>query len=364
MRVHQIVQVLESFAPLAYQESYDNAGLIVGQLEQEVTGVLICLDSTEAILDEAIATGCNLVIAHHPIVFTGIKKLTGKNYVERVLLKAIKNDIAIYAMHTNLDNVYAGVNFEIARQIGLTNIQILSPKTGMLNKLSTFVPKESIEIVRNALFNAGAGAINNYSNCSFTSEGIGTFKGNDQSQPHIGKPNVLELVDENKLEVMVSNQLLPTVLKALIAAHPYEEVAYEVVAIQNASKEIGAGMIGDLVISMDELAFLELLKRQFNCKSIRYTSLLNKKVKRIAICGGAGSFLLTGAKSAGADVFISSDFKYHEFFDADNQLVIADIGHFESEQHTINIFYQILTEKFPTFAVRKTNLNTNPINYI
>jgi dinuclear metal center YbgI/SA1388 family protein len=304
------------------------------------------------------------VIAHHPIVFAGIKKLTGKTYVERVLLKAIKNDIAIYAMHTNLDNVYAGVNAEIARQVGLTNLQILSPKTGLLNKLSTFVPKESIEIVRTALFDAGAGTINNYSNCSFTTAGIGTFKGNEQSQPSIGKPNALEFVDENKLEVLVSNQLLPGVLKALIAAHPYEEVAYEVVAIQNASKEIGAGMIGDLVISMDELAFLELLKRQFNCKSIRYTSLLNKKVKRIAICGGAGSFLLTAAKSAGADVFISSDFKYHEFFDADNQLVIADIGHFESEQFTINIFYQILTEKFPTFAFRKTNLNTNPINYI
>ena len=262
MQAHQLIQVLESIAPLAYQESYDNAGLIVGQLDQEITGVLICLDSTEAILDEAIATGCNLVIAHHPIVFAGIKKLTGKTYVERVLLKAIKNDIAIYAMHTNLDNVYAGVNAEIARQVGLTNLQILSPKTGLLNKLSTFVPKESIEIVRTALFDAGAGTINNYSNCSFTTAGIGTFKGNEQSQPSIGKPNALEFVDENKLEVLVSNQLLPGVLKALIAAHPYEEVAYEVVAIQNASKEIGAGMIGDLVNSMDELAFLELLKRQ------------------------------------------------------------------------------------------------------
>lgn len=364
MKLQEITGYLESIAPLSYQESYDNAGLICGSDDMEITGALICLDSIEAVVDEAIAMGCNLIIAHHPIVFSGLKKLNGKNYVERVIIKAIKNNIAIYAAHTNLDNVHHGVNAKISEKLGLQNCKLLLPQKNLLKRLITFSPEKNAEDIRSALFAAGAGHIGNYSECSFNSLGTGTFKAIDGANPYIGEVGKRFEGEEIRIEVVYASQLESKVVKALLKAHPYEEVAYDLIALSNPSSQIGAGMVGELVEEMDEIQFLNALKSKMRAESIRHTALRGKKVKKIAVCGGAGSFLLNAAIANQADIFITADFKYHQFFDADGRIVIADIGHYESEQFTMELFYEILKKKFSTFALQLTKINTNPIKYL
>ena len=363
MKLKAITQFLEHQFPLSLQESYDNSGLLIGNLEMEITGVLICLDSIEKIVDEAIEKSCNLIIAHHPIIFKGLKKMTESNYIERVVSKCIKNDIALYAIHTNLDNHFEGVNKEIANRIGLKNLRILQPIQGNLSKLTVFVPKDALEKLDEAIFKAGGGQIGNYSECHFRTEGTGTFKGNENSNPQIGNKNVREAFEEFRVEYLVSNYNLRTVLNAMYAAHPYEEVAYEIYPIQNSNQFEGAGMIGELETEQDEIAFLKQLKSTFNCGIIRHTQLLGRKIKKVAVCGGSGSFLLSKAIQQKADIYITGDFKYHEFFDAEKQIIIADIGHFESEQFTTNLLAERLKENFTNFAIHLTEHNTNPINY-
>lgn len=363
MKIKEVTSFLESFAPLQTQESYDNCGLIVGDSSSELKGVLVTLDCIEETVEEAIANGCNLIIAHHPIVFKGLKKINGKNYVERTILKAIKNDVSIYAIHTNFDNYRLGVNREIAERLNLENIQILSPKNGTLVKLVCFVPKSHSNSVKEALFSAGAGHIGDYSECSFTAEGTGTFKPMDGSNPFSGSIGEREAASEDKLEVILSNYQINKVLGALKDAHPYEEVAYDLIPLLNENQFEGSGVIGTLNEEVDEVDFLTTIKAEFKCGIIRHTALQNKKIKRVALCGGSGSFLLNAAKQKKADIFITADFKYHEFFDAESQILIADIGHYESEQYTSHRLARILKEKFTNFAVRLTEVNTNPINY-
>lgn len=363
MKIKEIIQYLELLAPLSSQESYDNSGLITGDSDAEVKQALICLDSTEDIVDEAIATGCNLIIAHHPIVFKGFKSLTGKNYVERVVLKCIKNDIALYAIHTNLDNFRFGVNAEIGKRLGLTNLNILDPKKGILNKVTVFVPLENREQIAQAMYNAGAGHIGNYSGCSFYGEGTGTYTPTEGATPYTGTVGTAENVRENRLEVLVSSHHLSAVVHAMKKSHPYEEPAYDIVALQNTHMYEGAGMIGTLPESMKATDFLSFVKQQFNCGIIRHTKLVKETIKTVAFCGGSGAFLLPSAIRSKADIYITGDFKYHEFFDAEDTIIIADIGHFESEQYTINLLSDVLTKKFPNFALRLTKINTNPINY-
>lgn len=363
MKIKEITAFLEQYAPLSAQESYDNCGLIIGNKESEISAALICLDCTEEIIEEAISKGCNLVISHHPILFTSIKKLNGNNYIERTLLKAIENKIAIYAIHTNLDNQLNGVNYEIAKRLNLKDLSILLPKSEKLTKLSVFIPETHAEIVTTKLFEAGAGHIGNYSNCSFQSKGIGSFKPSDQSNPFIGEKNKTALVEEVKLEIIVKNHQLQQVIRTLKDVHPYEEVAYDIIPIKNTDQTEGSGMIGYLNEPMDETSFLQLLKTTFNCGIIRHTQLLNKPIKKIAFCGGSGSFLLNNAKAVNADIFVTGDYKYHDFFDAENEILIADIGHFESEQYTTNLLADILTKNFPTFVFEITGIKTNPINY-
>lgn len=363
MKIREIVQYLEQTAPVSYQESYDNSGLIVGNLSQEITGVLLTLDCIESIIDEAISKKCNFIIAHHPIIFGGLKKLIGKNYVERTVIKAIKNDIAIYAIHTNLDNVINGVNAKIAQKIGLTHTKVLLPKKNLLKKLTTFVPVNDAEKVLNALSAAGAGNIGNYSNCSFTVVGEGTFQPNEKASPHIGEAGKLEKVQEMRIEVIFPAHLENQVLNAMRKAHPYEEVAYYLHLLENENQEVGSGMIGNLPESMSEQEFLKYLKEKMHLTCIRHTQLLGKKVKKIAVCGGAGGFLLRNAIAAGADFFITSDYKYHEFFDADGQIVIADIGHYESEQFTKELLAELLAKKFENLTLYVSETNTNPITY-
>ena len=363
MLLQNIISEIERFAPLAYQESYDNCGLLTGNKTQEITGAILCLDCTEAIVDEAIQKKCNLIIAHHPIIFGGLKKLNGSNYVERTIIKAIQNNIAIYACHTNLDNVKLGVNKKIADKLGLINQQILAPKKSLLKKLVTFVPATHIQNVREALFNAGAGNIGNYDNCSFTLEGIGSFRGNEHSNPVIGTKGELSLEKETRLELIFESVYQSQIIASLLKNHPYEEVAYDIYQLENNYQNVGSGMIGELKKPMSEIDFLSQLKSIFNVKSIKHTHLLNKSIKKVALCGGSGSFLLKNAINSKSDIYISSDFKYHEFFDAENHILIADIGHYETEQFTPEIFYEIISNKFPTFASYLTEINTNPVNY-
>jgi dinuclear metal center YbgI/SA1388 family protein len=363
MKIKDITACLESLAPLSLQESYDNAGLLVGDPETEVKGVLICLDSTEEVIAEAVKTKCNLVIAHHPIIFGGIKKLNGKNYVERAVMAAIRSNIAVYAAHTNLDNVNQGVNAMICKKLGLVNTEILSPKDGTLCKLITFCPVAHAGKVRQALFAAGAGFIGNYDECSFNAEGFGTFRAGKGTDPFVGKKGEQHQEKELKIETIYPKHAERQVLKALRSSHPYEEVAYDIVSLGNDHPGIGSGMTGELEKPLGEKEFLKHLKSVMRCGSIRHTALLGRKVKRVAVCGGAGSFLLKTAISAGADMYVSADFKYHEFFDADRKIVVSDIGHFESEQFTKDLIYSVLTEKFANFAIRLSKINTNPINY-
>ncbi|MCS6819596.1 MAG: Nif3-like dinuclear metal center hexameric protein [Chitinophagales bacterium] len=363
MILSQIINEIEKSFPLSLQENYDNCGLLVGDPKQEISAVLLTLDCTEQVIEEAISVSANLIIAHHPIIFSGLKKITGSTYVERAVIKAIKNNIAIYAIHTNLDNIYTGVNAEISKRLGLRNCSILLPKKGMLRKLVTFIPEASFESVSQAVFDAGAGFIGNYSDCGFSVSGIGTFRGNEQSNPAIGQRGLKEKVGEMRFETIYPVYLENKILSALFESHPYEEVAYDIYPLDNIFSRTGSGMIGDLSEPMEEKAFLAFLKKSMQATCIRHTQLRNKPVCKVAVCGGSGSFLLHKAILAGADVYISADFKYHEFFDADGRIVIADIGHYESEQFTKNLLFDKLKEIFPTFALHLSQINTNPVNY-
>lgn len=364
MRIGEITSYLESIAPRDYQEGYDNSGLIVGNANDEVEKVLVSLDVTEPIIDEAIEKGCGLVIAHHPIVFGGLKQLNGKNYVERTVLKAIRAGVAIYAIHTNLDNVTAGVNAEIARRLGVANPRILAPKKDLLTKLVVFVPTKDLDQVRDAIFSAGGGRIGKYDECSYVGKGEGTFRGGEGSDPHVGSPGMRHVEEEMRLEVILPRLIQSKVVRAMLKAHPYEEVAYDLYPLLNEYSEVGAGMVGDLEAPMDTMAFLASLKDKLNTSCVRHTKVLTPTVQRIAFCGGAGSFLLGAAKSAGADVFITGDYKYHQFFDAEEDVIIADVGHYESEQYTKDLIKTLLMQKFHKFAVLLSEVNTNPINYL
>jgi dinuclear metal center YbgI/SA1388 family protein len=364
IKIKDVTRYLEEWAPLPYQESYDNSGLLVGDFSAEVKGIMLALDCTEHVVDEAIQNNCNLVVAHHPILFKGVKRLTGGNYVERTLMKAIKHDVAIYAIHTNLDNIHTGVNKKICDKVGLKNLKILSPKSDTLNKLVTFVPKEKAQEVSEALYNAGAGQIGDYKNCSFQLQGVGTFMPTEQADPYIGEQGKQTYVDEVRVEVIFPAHKKKQILNGLRQAHPYEEVAYYMTPLYNDNQEVGSGMVGMLEAPIEPLEFLRGLKSKMNLDVVRYTTLLARKIQKIAVCGGSGSFLLSKAIQAEADVFITADFKYHEFFDADGKIIVADIGHYESEVFTKELLMEVLMKKFHTFAIIFSKTRTNPISYI
>ena len=363
MSIHDIINALNFFADPSLQEDYDNAGLITGNKNWACSGALVCLDATEAVIQEAIDKKINLVIAHHPIVFKGLKKINGNNYVERALILAIKNDIALFAIHTNLDNVIHGVNGKIADILSLQNRQILAPKKALLQQLSVFVPIAHKEKLLNALFAAGAGSIGNYSECSFSVVGEGSFKAMEGSTPFVGNMGERHLEVEEKIDVIFPAWKQHNIVQAMKTNHPYEEVAYNIYNLDNVYAETGSGMVGNLPEKTDEAAFFKKIQQLFQIPVIKHSPFRNKPIQKVALCGGAGSFLTRAAISAGADVYLTGDLKYHEFFDADQQLVLADIGHYESEQYTIELLFDFLRGKFPNFAVLKTSVNTNPVCY-
>ncbi len=364
MFVKDIISFFEEIAPFSYQESYDNSGLQIGSPDKKIQGILITLDVTEEIIDEAIKRKTDLIISHHPVIFGGIKKITGSNMAERVIMKAIKNDIAILSVHTNIDAVFHGVNSMICDKLVLKNRSVLEPAQEKLLKLVFFVPEADADRVRQAVFQAGAGVIGEYDQCSYNLNGKGSFRASENTNPYAGDKHKLHFEPETRIETILPVNLKHKVISALISSHPYEEVAYDIYPLKNEYDMAGMGMIGEFEEEMEEYEFLNSLKSVFNAGCIRYTRLLNKAVKKVAVCGGSGSFLLKNAIRKGADAFISGDFKYHQFFESENEILIADIGHYESEQFTKELFYEVLTKKFPKFAVYLSEVNTNPINYL
>lgn len=363
MTVAEVVKFFEDFSPSAYQESYDNAGLLVGDAAAQVSAILVSLDVTPAVVDEALARGANLIVAHHPLIFSGLKRLTGADYVQHTVIQAIKNDIAIFAAHTNLDSMMHGVNRTIANKLGIANVEIMQPIQNQLLKLVTFVPLAHADKVRAALFAAGAGGIGAYDCCSFNVEGTGTFRALDRAQPFVGQVGRHHSEPEVRLEIVLPGHLQNRVVAALLHAHPYQEVAYDLFPLLNARTDVGLGMVGELPQAIDYQDFLQLVKQQFQAKCVRYTKPLGPKVRRVAFCGGSGASLLKCAVAKKADAFVTADFKYHQFFDAINNIMVVDIGHYESEQFTIELIVENLSKKFHKFAVLKSDVKTNPVNY-
>jgi len=364
MFIKDVTQALEEWAPKSLQESYDNSGLQVGEPGNTVSGILIALDVTVDVVRSAIAQNCNLIIAHHPLIFSGLKSITRKNSIEECIWMAIKNDISIYAIHTNLDNIFTGVNSKICEKLGLLDLQILEPKSNELSKLVTYVPVGQTEQILKAMWAAGAGNIGHYRECSFSAEGKGSFKPGEQTHPSIGQAGgERQTVAENRVEVLVENSKLYRVITELKNAHPYEEVAYDILPIKNEHNFVGAGMLGTLPEAFSQTEFLKLVKKQFQTQCIRYTTSDFESIHKVAVCGGSGSFLLSKAQSKGAHAFVTADFKYHQFFESESKIMITDIGHYESEQFTSELIHDYLTKKFTTFAILLYERSTNPIKY-
>ncbi|MDD3789485.1 MAG: Nif3-like dinuclear metal center hexameric protein [Petrimonas sp.] len=364
MRIKDILQIIEQLAPLSLQEDFDNSGLQVGDVNQEAKGALLCIDVTENVVEEAVSLGCNLIISHHPLAFRSFKSMTGRNYVERCMIKAIKNDICVYAAHTNLDNAQDGVNYKLAGMLGLQQVRVLSPQKGQLLKLVTFVPDSYAEFVRTALFNAGAGHIGNYDSCSFNLVGEGTFRAQDGANPFVGEVGDLHYEKEVRIETVLPRYKQSEVLRTLIAVHPYEEPAYDFYPLENDWKQAGSGVVGVLPEPMPEQEFLYLLKDVFNLPTIRHTKLQNREVRDVALCGGAGAFLIPEAIAYGADAFITGEAKYNDFYDVEGRLLLAVVGHYESEICTKDIFFDVISKKYPTFALHKSAFDSNPVKYL
>lgn len=364
MKIKEILHTLEQIAPIPLQESFDNSGVQIGDVYQEAKGAIVCIDVTEAVVDEAINLGCNLIISHHPLAFRSFKSLTGKNYVERCMIKACKHDIVVYAAHTNLDNASEGINQYLAKKLNLQHVRILDPQKSKLLKLVVFVPHSHVDVVRNALFNAGAGNIGNYDSCSYNLRGEGTFRAQQNTNPFVGKKGELHYEPETRIEVILPSYKQSEIERALLAVHPYEEPAYDFYALENVWKQAGSGIVGTLPEEMDEEDFLYLLKDTFNLKMIQHSTVRGAIIRDVAICSGSGAFLIPKAISYGADVFVTGEAKYNDYYDVEDKLLLAVVGHYESEIFTKNIFFDIISEKYPNFAVYMSGFDVNPVNYL
>lgn len=363
MTIRDISKLLEQWAPLANAESFDNVGLLVGDFTTPVSNILVAHDALEQVVDEAVTKNCNLIVCFHPILFNGLKRLNGNNYVERAIIKAVKNDIAIYAIHTSLDNIPKGVSFSMARALELENPSVLIPKKDTIYKLTTYVPDAFAKALKESLFAAGAGQIGNYSECSFSLKGKGTYKAGKKTNPFIGQKEEQHTEKETQLHLTFEKHAKQSVLKALFTNHPYEEVAYEVTSLENENQHLGMGMIGTLKKPLSENDFLTLIKSTFKTGGVRHSPLLNKKIKKVAVLGGSGAFGIKAALAKGADTYVTADLKYHDYYQAENKILLADIGHYESERFTKTLIADYLTEKIRNFAVLLSDKNTNPINY-
>lgn len=364
MKVREICAYLDTEIPVSFQESYDNSGLQIGDPEQEAGSALLALDVTEEVADEAIRNKCGIIFTHHPLVFNPLKKITGRNSSERVIIKCLKNNIAVYSAHTSLDITHSWVSRRMAENLGLEQIKVMVPLEKKLLKLVTFIPESHLDKVRDAIFNAGAGSTGNYDRCGFVAEGTGSFRGNEDSDPFVGEKGKMNFEKEVRFETVLFSHNRDRVVKALIDAHPYEEVAYDLYPLENRNIDSGLGCTGTLKDEMTEHEFIELVSRVFGSKGVRYSKLSGKPVRKVALCGGAGSSLLNDAVASGAAVFITADVKYHSFFDAEGRILLIDAGHYETEKFAVDILKELIIKKFPKFALRFSEINTNPINYL
>jgi dinuclear metal center YbgI/SA1388 family protein len=363
MTIKSLYPILEELAPLGYAEDFDNVGLIIGQPDLVISGILVCHDALEEVVQEAIEKKCNLIVCFHPILFNGLKKITGKTYVERAVMKALKNDIAIYALHTALDNHQWGVNHIFCETLGIKNPKMLVEKQNYIQKLVVFTPADHADKLRHALFSAGAGQIGNYDHCSFSSTGTGSYRGNENSNPVIGAKNELVETAEVKIEVTFEKHLQNQIISAMKANHVYEEVAYEIYSLENKHQNIGLGMIGNLEIELSENDFLNLIKQKLDLSLIKHSKKRLLPIKKVAVLGGSGSFAISQAIALGADAFLTADLKYHQFYEAENRLLLVDVGHYESEKFTKNIIFDYLKKKITNFAVVLSEIDTNPVKY-
>ncbi len=363
MVIKELLTSLNELAPFSLQEDYDNSGLIVGEPGQQVSKGMVALDITEEVIDEAIEKKCDVVISHHPFIFQGLKKVTGSRPSERILVKAIKNDLAVISLHTNLDNIYNGVNQKISSLMGLKDTRILDARYGYLKKLVVFCPVDHSNNVRMAIFKAGGGKIGDYDWCSYNIEGLGSFRAGEGANPFVGNVKELHFEKETRIETIYPSYIENDVINAMIDSHPYEEVAYDIYPIDNVFDRTGAGMIGRFEKPLSSKDFLSMLEKIFNTGIIKHSSFPDKKIENVALCGGSGSHLLDKAIDAKADAFVTADVKYHRFFDAQNKILLADIGHYESEQFTKDLIYEMISEKIINFALQISEINTNPVQY-
>ena len=364
MKIHQITQILEAWAPLHYAEDFDNVGLLVGNPNDEASGILVTHDCLEEVVDEAIDKDCNLIVCFHPILFKGLKRFTGNSHVVRAVRKAIKSDVAIYTIHTALDNQAYGVSFGLSQSLGLTNTSVLLPKEDTLKKLNFYVPKAQAEHVRNALFAAGAGKLGSYDECSFSLDGEGSFRPSQNSAPYVGIKGERHIEKEIQIQMVFQKHLASQIIETLMASHPYEEVAYEITALANSNQNLGMGMIGHLPKRMKPISFLNFVKNILKTPSILHSHFGTNSIERVAVLAGSGSFAIEAAKSKKADAYITADLKYHDFYEGNQSFLLVDAGHYETEQHTKKLIHSYLTEKLPSFAILLSEVDTNPIKYL
>lgn len=363
MTIKDVISKIEKRISISQAEDFDNVGLLCGLPERNVSGILVCHDALENVVEEAIVKNCNLIVCFHPIIFSGLKSLTGKNYVERAVLKAIENKIAIYAIHTAWDNDFFGVNAGICNHLGLKNLNILQPKKNNLKQLNVYVPKDHSENLKEALFDAKAGNIGFYDECSFTTEGSGTFRPIAGSKPFSGEQNVRENADEVMISVIFESFKQNQIVSEMKSAHPYEEVAHQIISLDNENQYSGLGMFGEFETEMDEAEFLKFVKDKFNLEIIKHSDFTGKKIKRVGVLGGSGASGIKSALAKKCDAYLTGDLKYHDYFLAESKMLLCDIGHYESEQFVGEQLFEILSQNFSTFAVLKSSEKTNPVNY-
>ena len=364
MKLRELCAWLDSEAPLSFQESYDNSGLQIGEPGSEISSALLTVDVTEKVVEEAITAGCNVIISHHPLIFTPVKKISGRNSTERIISRCIRNDISVYSAHTNLDIAHHLVSRKMAEKLGLVETKVLSPQENKLMKLVTYIPESHLDKVRNAIFDAGAGVVGNYDRCGFALQGTGSFRGNEGSDPFVGEPGKLHFENEVRFETVMFAHMRDRVMDALLANHPYEEVAYDLYSLENRNIDSGLGCIGTLQEEMEERSFVKMVSEVFGARSVRFSDPTGKKINKVAVCGGSGSSLVRDAILQGADAFVTAEIKYHTFFETENRILLVDTGHYESEKYSVEVLKELIIKKFPKFALRFSEINTNPINYL
>lgn len=360
----EIANCFEAMAPLSHQESYDNSGIQLGEPDKQIDSALVTLDLNEQVAEEAIRLGVDLIVTHHPLIFKPLKQISGATPTERMVIGCLRHDIAVYACHTNLDASPQGVSHYLARKLGITNGTLLEPRQGLFTKLVVYIPAHAFPKVREALFQAGAGTMGDYEQCGFSAHGLGSFLPGKETHPYVGTPEQFHEEPEVRFETLFPSRLKKRVVEALMASHPYEEPAFDLFPLLNASNDAGFGWVGNLPEPLSAGHFLEKLKEKLACGALRYSTPPSRPIQKVAICGGSGSDLLGLAIAAGADAFVTADLKYHAFQAAEGALLLVDAGHYETEQFTKELFYDVLTKKFNNFAVHISKVKTNPINYL